>query len=295
MTPGVSIVMATRNYGRFLGESIGSVLAQTFTDWELIVVNDGSTDDTVPRLERFRDSRIRTFHADRLGQSRAKNLGVALGRGELIAFLDADDAWEPTKLAKQLPLFSGTVGVVYSGRSLMDEHSRPIADQIVSPLPGRGDIRDRLFIRNGICFSSAIVRRSLFERVGRFDESLDLAVDYDLWLRAARVARFDFIDEPLVRYRTGHANLSRNLDDRVAIACSVMARAAIRGGYRGRTVAEGYADTCRTLAYELRTARPADSLAWSWRALSWPHRRIKTLKGMLGTLIARLRLRPAVG
>lgn len=295
MTPTVAIVMAARNYGRFLSESIGSVIAQTFTDWELIVVNDGSTDDTALRLKRFTDPRIRIFHADRLGQSRAKNLGIAMSRGEFIAFLDADDAWEPTKLAKQLPLFSETIDVVYSGRSLMDERGRPLPDQTVSPPPGRGDIRDPLFIRNGICFSSAIVRRSLFDRVGRFDESLDLAVDYDLWLRAARVTRFEFIDEPLVRYRTGHANLSRNLDDRVAIACSVMERAAVQGGYRGRTVAEGYADTCRTLAYELRSVRPIDSLVWSWRALTWPNRRMKTMKGMLGTLIARLRLRPAVG
>jgi glycosyltransferase involved in cell wall biosynthesis len=242
-------------------------------------------------LKTFRDPRIRIHHADRLGQARAKNLGIDLSRGEFVAFLDADDVWLPTKLMRQISLMTDDVGVVYSKRLLINENSQPFPQKRESS-PGRGDIRTSLFVRNGICFSSAVVRRPLFDRVGRFDESIDLSIDYDFWLRAARVTHFDFVDEPLVKYRTGHANLSRNLDDRVATACSIMDRAVRRGGYEKPTVAAGYADTCRTLAYVLRKTRPWESLAWSLRAFAWPHQRLATLKGIVGTLLARFR--PAV-
>ena len=134
MTPRVSVVMAAKNYGRFLAEAVESVLAQTFTDWELLIIDDGSSDDTTLVAARFADSRIRCVKSDRLGQSRAKNLGIDLARGEFIAFLDADDAWLPTKLEKQRTLFNDDVGVVFSRRTLMDEASRPL------PMNGPADI-----------------------------------------------------------------------------------------------------------------------------------------------------------
>src|SRR5262249_21308915 len=102
MTPAVSVVMAAKNYARFLPEAVESVFAQTFADGELLVIDDGSTDDTPGAVKPFlADARVRYLRSDRLGQPRAKNLGIGLSRGEFVAFLDADDAWEPTKLEKQ--------------------------------------------------------------------------------------------------------------------------------------------------------------------------------------------------
>ena len=102
-SPLVSVVMAAKNYARFVPLAIGSVLRQTVTDWELVIVDDGSTDDTASAVQPYlADRRIRYVQSDQLGQSRAKNLGARLSRGAFIAYLDADDAWLPTKLAKRL-------------------------------------------------------------------------------------------------------------------------------------------------------------------------------------------------
>src|SRR5437879_6311489 len=126
MTPCVSVVMAAKNYARFLPMAVRSVQAQSFPNWELLIVDDGSTDGTKHVVKPFlNDTRIRYVESDRLGQSRAKNLGVRLSRGDLIAFLDADDAWRPTKLTKQLQAMEldGRIGVVACERELIDENT----------------------------------------------------------------------------------------------------------------------------------------------------------------------------
>src|SRR5262249_60650982 len=103
--PAVSVVIATRNYGRYLAGAVRSVLDQTFTNFEVIVIDDGSTDDTPEVIRPFlADSRMRYLRTDGLGQPRAKNLGILQARGSLMAFLDGDDEWLPTKLERQFPL-----------------------------------------------------------------------------------------------------------------------------------------------------------------------------------------------
>src|SRR4026209_198594 len=123
MRPAVSVVIASRNYGRFLAGAIKSVRNQTWTDWELLIIDDGSTDNTCDVVAPFlTDNRIHSHRTDGLGQSRAKNLGIQLSQAPLIAFLDGDDEWLPEKLERQLPLFSdANIGVVYGRRLLMDE------------------------------------------------------------------------------------------------------------------------------------------------------------------------------
>ena len=180
MTPTVSIVMAAKNYARFLAVAIDSAQAQTWTDWEMVIVDDGSTDAT-PEVVRpyLADQRIRYYRSDRLGQSRAKNLGIGLTRGEYIAYLDADDAWLPTKLERQLALFrnDSRVGVVFCGRKIIDEAGAEIP-RAPEPAPPRGMVLEPLFLKNFVCFSSVVVRREVFDRVGRFDLGWDLAIDY---------------------------------------------------------------------------------------------------------------------
>lgn len=283
MTPTVSVVMAAKNYGRFLAEAVESVLPQTFTDWELLIIDDGSSDDTTRVAARFADSRIRYVKSDRLGQSRAKNLGIDLSRGAFIAFLDADDAWLPTKLEKQLNLFSDEVGVVFSRRSLMDESSRPLPMLPNANFP-RGHVLTQMFAQNFVCFSSAMVRREVFSRVGRFDPQWDLAIDYDLWLRVARHYPFEFVDEELVKYRTGHGNLSKKLADRVDGVLSIMHRNA--ADIPNDVKAEGWASTYRTIGHVIRKSEPATSLKWYWKALRVPKGRLISAKGLLGSLVA---------
>ena len=293
MNPVVSIVMAAKNYARFLPMAVESVRAQTFADWELHIVDDGSTDDTREVVQRFlSDPRIHYMQSDALGQSRAKNLGIARSSGAFVAFLDADDAWLPTKLEKQLALFQKGTGVVFCRRSLIDESGKALPAMPQAAIPS-GRVLTEMFKQNFVCFSSAMVRREVFSRVGRFDPQWDLAIDYDLWLRVAKHYEFEFVDEELVRYRTGHGNLSKKLSDRVATAFSIMHRALTRFGIAREVspevVAEGYASTCRTLGYVMRVSEPETSAKWYWQAMKWPHGRFASTKGLIASALVWLR------
>jgi glycosyltransferase involved in cell wall biosynthesis len=297
--PTVSVVMAAKNYARFLPAAVESVLAQTFPDWELLVIDDGSADATPAVVRSYLgDPRVKYVRSDNLGQSRAKNLGIGLSRGRFVAFLDADDAWQPTKLEKQLARFRGDVGVVYCRRSLMDEEGRPLS-QKPSPAPPTGRVLTPMFVQNFVCFSSVIVRREVFSAVGAFDPEWDLAIDYDLWLRVARGFGFDFVDEELVAYRTGHGNLSKKLADRVATALSIMHRAETRYGVGDEVpagvIAAGYASTCRTLAFVIRTAEPLAAAMWCAKAMWWPDGRFTSAKGLAAALVAWARRRREPG
>lgn len=286
--PTISVVMAAKDYARFIREAIDSVLAQTVADWELIVIDDGSSDGTEAVVRPYlMDRRIQYARSDRLGQSRAKNLGLHLSSGEFVAFLDADDAWLPTKLERQLALFRANpaLGVCFSGRRIIDEAGNehqpappPTPDQ-------RGDVLTAVFRKNFVCFSSVMVRRAVFDHVGGFDPELDLAIDYDLWLRVAAHHPFDFVPAPLVLYRTGHGNLSKKLSDRVATAVSVMTRAVFRRGLRHRLtrrdVGEGYTSTCGALAYVLRESEPRAAARWYCRAAWWSGRPLTAARGLL--------------
>lgn len=270
MPPAVSVVIASRNYGRYLAGAIQSVLGQTWYDLEVVVIDDGSTDDTPAVVQSFQaDPRVHYHRTDGLGQSRAKNLGIQLAQAPLIAFLDGDDEWLPSKLERQLPLFhSLDVGVVYARRTCMNEAGQEVPTPTVKLV--RGQLYDELLCANPICFSSVIVRREVFEAIGLFDPNLPLAIDYDLWLRVARHFEFDYVEEPLVRYRTGHANLSSRIAERITAVLSILRRSLVGRSNmedaRPVAVAEAWGSTHRTMGFVLRTTRPLTAAGWYLRA-----------------------------
>jgi glycosyltransferase involved in cell wall biosynthesis len=273
MTPAISVVIATFNYGRFLAGAVESALAQSFRDLEVIVVDDGSTDDTGPVITPYlNDARIRYERTDHVGQAAAKNSGVRLARGRFIAFLDADDLWLPSKLEEQIAMFRANpaLGVVYSRRSLMDEAGRPL--EFEQPALHRGRVLDAMFRNNFVCFSSAVVDRRVFERVGLFDEALPLAIDYAIWLRVATSFTFDYVDEPLVRYRTGHASLSQRSEERLRVAFDIMRRFLSVKEYRSQidpdVVREATAETCYHIALASRGRSRLAALPWYVRCLA---------------------------
>ncbi len=273
MTPTVSVVVATYNYGRFLAGALKSALAQTFRDHEVIVVDDGSTDDTRTVVRPFlSDRRIRYVRSDHLGQPAAKNVGIRLGRAPLVAFLDADDLWLPAKLERQVALFRAdpALGLVYARRRVIDEAGQE-QHYVQPPLP-RGHVLTEIFRNNFVCFSASLVRRDVLEENGLFDERLALAIDYDLWLRVALRYRFNYVDEPLVLYRTGHANLSRRLEERLATVLEIMRRFLDEHGGRAAlpraVVRQAWAETYCHLAWlRLRRGRLA-ALPWYLRAVA---------------------------
>jgi glycosyltransferase involved in cell wall biosynthesis len=284
--PTVSIVMAARNYGQYIAMAIDSVRAQTIDNWELVIINDGSTDDTDVVVSPYlNDCRVKYHASDRLGQSRAKNLGVRLSRGELIAFLDADDAWRPTKLEQQLRAMCGRVGVVHTAREIIGEVLPSRQSPFYQGVERRTSF-DSIYTSNPICFSSTLVRREAFDYVGGFDPDLDLSIDYDLWLRVAQHYDFVMIDEPLTLYRTGHANLSKRLADRIMTAFSIMHRHDDAASPAAR--AHAFAETCRSMAWAVRGAEPVRAMTWYARALRWPSLRGLSLRGLIGVGIDRL-------
>lgn len=217
----ISVIITSYNYGHFLQQAIDSVIDQTYADFELIIINDGSVDDTEAVVLSNSDQRIRYYYQENLGQPKAKNKGIEFATGEFLAFLDADDVWLPDKLEKQINLFSNLdVGVVYSRRKWITSVGSFVSGN--ERLLHRGWILDYIFVDNFVCFSSSVIRRSFLDKVGFFDENIPMGIDYDLWIRLASVCKFDFVDEPLVQYRIGHSNLSQNTIKRYECAQLIM-------------------------------------------------------------------------
>ncbi len=213
--PIVSVVITCYNYARYVGGAIESVLNQSFQDIEIIIVDDGSTDgsDTVISSFLF-DHRIKYFHQENRGQAKAKNKGIKESTGEFVAFLDADDQWEKTKLEKQILLFQNQdTGVVYSRAQYIDAAGHPmeliLSDKYLQPRSGK--VTNWLYMNNFVPFSSAIVRKTCFDMLGMFDESLSMGIDWDLWLRISTRYSFAYVNEPLLLYRVGHpGQMSKN-------------------------------------------------------------------------------------
>jgi len=219
----VSVIIATYNMGGYLTQAVESVLAQSYPELELLIVDDGSTDDTPDIVRQWQsDPRVRVLRQPNAGQARAKNAGVRLSRGAFVAFLDADDVWLPDKLASQMPLFEGRpdVGVVYSEYEKMDGAGRPLP-RAPSPLH-RGRVSGALLIENFVGFPTAVVRRALLERYGAFDENLGMGIDYELWLRLSAHCEFDFVARATARYRVWGGQMSGNYRERYRCGIRIM-------------------------------------------------------------------------
>jgi len=270
--PTVSVVIATYNYAQYLPEAIESVLAQTFQDFEIIIVDDGSTDDTQQVVESFlTDKRIAYHRIDHLGQPKAKNFGIRQSSGEFVAFLDADDLWLSTKLEKQISLFRNDpeLGVIYCRRTLIDPNGHDLPT--TQPSLPRGHVLKQMFQNNFVCFSSCMIQRNVFDNSGLFNETIPLAIDYDLWLRVARQYRFNYVDEPLVKYRTGHANLSCRGIERLHIVLDIMDRSLCdhetKIQFGGRLIRQCYAETYAHLADSYRSSSRIRSFLWYLRSI----------------------------
>lgn len=225
--PLVSVMISTFNYGQFLPASVGSVLSQTYKNWELIVVDDGSTDNTASVMASFsRTPRITYVPRPHEGHVKAKNLGISMAKGEFVALLDADDVWDKEKLKKQIALFKEpAVGVVYCRLKFIGEDGQETGKEPDSKYlaPCRGRVTRRLYIDNFVPFSAAVVRKECFKKVGLLDESYTIGNDWDLWLRMSAHYDFDFVDEPLLLYRTGHGGqLSQKINLRHKCAEEIM-------------------------------------------------------------------------
>jgi glycosyltransferase involved in cell wall biosynthesis len=201
--PQISVIIPTRNRAGFVAGAIKSVLAQSLRDLEIIVVDDGSSDNTAAVIESFRQpGLVYLRHDQSRGGAAARNTGILRATGEYVAFLDDDDEWYPEKLSRQMDVMLSSppeVGAVYTGYFIVDRSNAQIRGQIVPT--ERGDLYEALLASNCIGgTSSVLLRRACFDEIGLFDERLPSFQDYDLWLRIARKFHFDYVREPMLRY-----------------------------------------------------------------------------------------------
>jgi len=199
--PTVSVIIPTYNRAHLVGRSIQSVLNQTYQDFEIIIVDDGSTDNTENIIKEFqkKDERIEYIkHNKNRGGSAARNTGIKAARGEYIAFLDSDDEWQYKKLEKQITHLNNNylnAFISYTGYFRINDKG----DNSIFKPTKHGDIYNNQLWEDHVSPTSAVmVRRICFEKVGLFDESLPARQDYDMWLRLSQYYIFDYIIEPLV-------------------------------------------------------------------------------------------------
>jgi glycosyltransferase involved in cell wall biosynthesis len=222
MMPRVSIIVNIRNGAAFLSEALDSVLAQSFTDWELIAWDDCSTDDSAAVVARYHDPRIR-YHLspEDTPLGKARELAIRQATGEWLAFIDQDDIWLPRKLEKQMALAAAGVGIIYGRTVLFDAQRGDLRDYDYAhdfqPLP-EGDIFVQLF--RDACFiamSSALLRRSAVEETGGIPDHIEVVPDYYLYVAIARHYQARAVQDVVCRYRVHSGSMSASRAHRLRL------------------------------------------------------------------------------
>ena len=211
----VSVIMPVYNGARFIEKAVYSVLAQMFQDWELIIIDDGSTDETPDLLRRFQDPRIITIRQENQGEASARNTGLERAAGEYIGFLDADDLYLPNALANLAGFLDAHPewDAVFSDGYFCDAQGKKLL-KLSDHRPGifTGNILEPLVLSPSVISGviSTLTRRSKIESIGlRFDPSFVIGPDYDFWIHLSRVAQFGYLDQLTCMYRIHDTNITR--------------------------------------------------------------------------------------
>lgn len=210
--PLVSVVIPTYNCPEFLKAAVESVLAQTFTEIEVVVVDDGSTDNTAELVREF-DNRVKYVYQNNAGTAAARNTGIRNSNGSIIAFLDHDDLWLPEKLERELPVLQSNdkIGLVFCGRQFFNTYT----NEITSTHPAEAELGVHEFLAHStIALQSAIVPRAVFDDVGLFDEQLLGTDDWEMTIRIAAKYRVVGVADILISIR-GHAGQQGIMSERM--------------------------------------------------------------------------------
>ena len=202
--PKVSMIIPAHNMACYTVETIESVLNQTFEDYETIVVDDGSTDNTKELLRPYiKNRQILYIYKANGGAASARNAGFKISKGRYVAFLDCDDLWLPRKLETSVDFLDNhsETGFVYNRAMNIDKEGNNL--QLSKGRCYSGMISEKLVLRNFIMNSSPVARRECFKKVGLFDEKLFYPADWDMWLRISECFPVEYIDVPLTKYRVG--------------------------------------------------------------------------------------------
>ena len=224
MEPLVSVVIPTYNRASLLIRAIESVFSQSYKNFEIIVVDDASTDNTREVVSKFLDDpRVVYIRNEKnMGVSASRNRGIRYGRGEFVAFLDSDDYWLRDKLRKQVEIIMSDddVGMVYTGERFIDEEGRIIRDEIPKY---SGFVYHVLLSKNFISPSSTLLRKEVFEKVGFFREDMNYREDYEFFLRVAKNYKIAYVKDILtIRYMHTKGRLSDDISCRIMSIYKIM-------------------------------------------------------------------------
>jgi len=223
--PTVSVVIATYNMAQYVSEAVQSVLQQTFTDLEVHVIDDGSSDGTEAVIAPLLSDKRMFYHRqNNFGQTKAKNNGLKHCRGDFVGFCDADDVWLPHKIERQLQVLRADddIGAVYTRNRMMLQSGQPVQEKDDVGLYFSGWITEELFKRNFISFGTVLARRRCLEEFGGFNESYRMGIDWDLWLRMSTRYKIEFLDEVTYLYRVWPGQMSNNWRGRYDHAFRIM-------------------------------------------------------------------------
>lgn len=221
--PKVSIIIPTYNYGDFICDAIDSVLSQTFQNHEIIVIDDGSTDNTVDILKKYEDN-ISYYYQNNKGPASARNLGIKNSKGDYICFLDADDVFLPDKLEIQLSLFENSsnknLALLYSDFYVVNKNLNNILKYYrCKSFPNHAMALNYLFQDNYINTSTVMIPKDILLKVGLFNEEYKYLEDYDLWVKIGIDYDFLGINKPLVKTRSHYKNYSRSVPHPEKVNC----------------------------------------------------------------------------
>ncbi|NJK38064.1 MAG: glycosyltransferase [Oscillatoriales cyanobacterium RM2_1_1] len=227
--PLVSVIIPVYNGEKTIVETIFSVLNQSFQDFELIIINDGSTDQTLEIIAQFQDDRIQPFTYPNAGLATSRNRGIARAQGQYISFIDADDLWTSDKLEAQFQALESTpkAAVAYSWTDLIDQSSQFLNTDSRASFSGNvyPHILLGSFPSNG---SNVMVRRQALLELGGFDESLNAAEDWEMWIRLAANYFFVAVSKPQILYRISPGSMSTKLTQHETESLKVIERAFIQ-------------------------------------------------------------------
>lgn len=209
----VSVVIPAYNKADLTIKTVESVLAQSYPNIEVIVVDDGSTDSTKEKLTPYKD-KIRYVYKDNGGACSARNLGLQLAIGEYIAFLDCDDLYLPRKIESSVDYLekNSDFGFVHTAAYFIDDDDRALRTFSNRMSRRIGWIAKALLLRNFICSSTVVARKLCFEKVGFFDESIFTPADWDMWMRIAEHYKAGYIDKPLTKYRVSDSYILKHIE-----------------------------------------------------------------------------------
>lgn len=225
-TPKVSVVIPAFNASKTIKATLKSVIDQSFEDFEIIVINDGSTDDTLEVVNEIGDQRIKTFTYSNGGLATARNRGISHATGDYVAFLDADDLWTKDKLESQVEALENNsdAGLAYSLSYYLNEDGKSY--HIGSKLSPEGDVYAHILVSNFLdSGSSPLVRKTVIDSIGLFDSTISGAADWDYWIRIAAKWPFVLIPERQIFYRQSGSSMSSRVDFMESCIISVVHKA----------------------------------------------------------------------